>query len=104
MKKDFVLLIAGAVLFASALFVPEGMNILRLCMFLSAFVASGLKVIVSAVKGIAKGNFFNENTLMVVAAIGAFCIKEYPEAVFVCCFTEWVRCSRIMLLKSHGNP
>ncbi|MBO5935632.1 MAG: cadmium-translocating P-type ATPase [Clostridia bacterium] len=86
MKKDLVLLIAGAVLFVSALFVPEGMNILRLCLFLSAFIASGLKVIVSAVKGIAKGNFFNENTLMVVAAIGAFCIKEYPEAVFVVLF------------------
>ena len=86
MKKDVVLLIAGAVLFVSALFVPEGMNILRLSLFLSAFVASGLKVIVSAVKGIAKGNFFNENTLMVVAAIGAFCIKEYPEAVFVVLF------------------
>jgi len=86
MKKDLVLLIAGAVLFISALFVPESMNILRFCLFLSAFVSSGLKVIVSAVKGMAKGNIFNENTLMVVAAIGAFCIKEYPEAVFVVLF------------------
>lgn len=86
MKKDFVLLIAGVVLFVSALFVPESMNILRFCLFLAAFIASGLKVIVSAVKGIAKGNIFNENTLMVVAAIGAFCIKEYPEAVFVVLF------------------
>lgn len=86
MKKDLVLLFAGAVLFFSALFVPDSMNILRLCLFLSAFIASGLKVIVSAVKGITKGNIFNENTLMVVAAIGAFCIKEYPEAVFVVLF------------------
>ena len=86
MKKDLVLLIAGAVLFVSALFVPENMLILRFCLFLTAFVACGLKVIISAVKGIAKGNIFNENTLMVVAAIGAFCIKEYPEAVFVVLF------------------
>ena len=86
MKKDIVLLSIGAVLFVSALFVPESMNILRFCLFLAAFVFSGFKVIRSAVKGIAKGNFFNENTLMVIAAIGAFCIKEYPEAVFVVLF------------------
>ena len=86
MKKDIVLLSIGAVLFVSALFVPESMNILRFCLFLAAFVLSGFKVIRSSVKGIAKGNFFNENTLMVIAAIGAFCIKEYPEAVFVVLF------------------
>lgn len=86
MKKDIVLLVSGFVLFIIALFVPENMNILRFCLFLTAFIASGAKVIVNAFKGIVKGNVFNENTLMVVAAIGAFCIKEYPEAVFVVLF------------------
>lgn len=86
MKKDIVLLSIGAVLFVSALFVPESMNILRFCLFLASFILSGFRVIRSAVKGITKGNFFNENTLMVIAAIGAFCIKEYPEAVFVVLF------------------
>ncbi len=86
MKKNIILLVAGAVLFAFALFIPEDMGILRFVMFLLAFFASGMKVIVSAVKGITKGNVFNENTLMVIAAVGAFCIKEYPEAVFVVLF------------------
>lgn len=86
MKKDIAFLSVGVVLFAAALFVPEEMNILRFILFLLAFLASGFEVIISAVKGIAKGNVFNENTLMVVAAIGAFCIKEYPEAVFVVLF------------------
>lgn len=86
MKKEIVLLILGVVLFTSALLVPEEMNILRFALFLAAFIASGMKVIVSAFKGIIKGNIFNENTLMVVAAVGAFCIKEYPEAVFVVLF------------------
>ena len=86
MKKDIVFLVSGAVFFAAALFIPEEMNILRFCLFLAAFLLSGLKVIRSAIKGISKGNIFNENTLMVVAAIGAFCIKEYPEAVFVVLF------------------
>ncbi len=86
MKKNTIFLIIGAVLFAVSLFVPEDAKILRFCMFLLAFVFCGMKVIVSAVKGIVKGNVFNENTLMVVAAVGAFCIKEYPEAVFVVLF------------------
>ena len=86
MKKDIAFLIIGAVFFAAALLIPENAEILRFCLFLAAFLFSGLKVIRSAVKGIAKGNIFNENTLMVVAAIGAFCIKEYPEAVFVVLF------------------
>lgn len=86
MKKDLAFIGVGVVLFAAALFVPEEMSVLRFVLFLLAFLASGFEVIISAVKGIAKGNIFNENTLMVVAAIGAFCIKEYPEAVFVVLF------------------
>ena len=86
MKKDTIFLIIGAVVFAFSLFIPEEAVLVRFSAFLIAFVLCGMKVIVSAVKGIIKGNIFNENTLMVVAAVGAFCIKEYPEAVFVVLF------------------
>ena len=86
MKKDKIFLIIGAVLFVAALFIHENAEILRFVCFLAAFIFCGMKVIISAFKGIIKGNIFNENTLMVVAAVGAFCIKEYPEAVFVVLF------------------
>lgn len=86
MKKDKIFLIIGAVLFLAALFIPENAAILQFIGFLAAFIFCGMKVIISAFKGIIKGNIFNENTLMVVAAVGAFCIKEYPEAVFVVLF------------------
>lgn len=86
MKKDKIFLIIGAVLFVAALFIPENAVILQFVGFLAAFIFCGMKVIISAFKGIIKGNIFNENTLMVVAAVGAFCIKEYPEAVFVVLF------------------
>ena len=86
MKKDTILLVVGTVAFAASLFIPEEAVLVRFVGFLIAFVLCGMKVIVSAVKGIVKGNVFNENTLMVVAAVGAFCIKEYPEAVFVVLF------------------
>ncbi len=86
MKKDLATLLSGIVLFLSALLVPENIAMVRFVLFLCAFVCSGAKVILAAVKGIARGNIFNENTLMVIAAIGAFCIGEYPEAVFVVVF------------------
>lgn len=86
MKKDIAFISVSAVFFAVALLVPSNMEILRFVLFLLAFIASGAEVIKNAFKGIVRGNIFNENTLMVVAAIGAFCIKEYPEAVFVVLF------------------
>lgn len=69
-----------------ALFVPEVYAIIRLILFITAFILSGFPVLGNAFKGIIKGNVFNENTLMAVASIGAFLIKEYPEAVFVMIF------------------
>ncbi len=86
MKRDIELLSAGITLFIIALFVPDEPAMLRFLLFLLALIASGAKVILAALKGISRGNIFNENTLMVVAAIGAFCIGEYPEAVFVVVF------------------
>ena len=86
MKRDIIFILAGVALFVAAIFVPENAQIVRFIIFLLAFIVSGADVIVNAFKGIIKGNVFNENTLMVVAAVGAFCIKEYPEAVFVVLF------------------
>lgn len=86
MKKDIIFISVSAVFFAIALLVPSNIEILRFILFLLAFMVSGAEVIKNAFKGIVRGNVFNENTLMVVAAIGAFCIKEYPEAVFVVLF------------------
>ena len=84
MKKEIIWLSAGAVLFVAALLIPWDFP--GFCLFLLAFLFSGWKVLTAALKGILRGNFFNENTLMVIAAIGAFCIREYPEAVFVVLF------------------
>lgn len=86
MKKEIILLSAGLALFASALLIPENLVVLKFVLFLLTFLVSGEKVIRSAWKGIRRGNVFNENTLMVTAAIGAFCIREYGEAVFVMLF------------------
>ena len=86
MKKRLLTIGAGALLFVCALLISNKFELIGFILFLSAFIVSGADVIKNAVKSISRGNIFNENTLMVVAAIGAFFIKEYPEAVFVMLF------------------
>lgn len=86
MKKNIILLSIAAALLIGALIIPEALIAVRLIVFIAAFLLSGFPVLKNAFKGIFKGNIFNENTLMAVAAIGAFFIKEYPEAVFVMIF------------------
>ncbi|MBQ8209066.1 MAG: cadmium-translocating P-type ATPase [Clostridia bacterium] len=86
MKKDIILLSISAAVLVGALLVPKALGIIKIILFIAAFLLSGFKVLANAFKGIIKGNIFNENTLMAVAAIGAFFIKEYPEAIFVMIF------------------
>jgi Cd2+/Zn2+-exporting ATPase len=40
-----------------------------------------------ALEEIKEGNFFNENTLMLVATAGAYAINEHPESLFVVLFS-----------------
>lgn len=83
---SFIMLIAGIVLdhFGVAGFTPG--SIIRPIWYIVAFIPVGLPVIKEAVEGIAARDYFNEFTLMTMACIGAFCIKEYPEAVGVMLF------------------
>ena len=86
MKKKLIEIILGAVLLVTAALLPESLKIVSLIIYLTAFAVSGYTVVRSAFRGIFKGNVFNENTLMVIAAVGAFIIGEYTEAVFVVIF------------------
>ena len=54
--------------------------------FLVTYLILGGKVLIAAFQNIRKGQVFDENFLMCVATIGAFCIREFPEAVGVMLF------------------
>jgi Cd2+/Zn2+-exporting ATPase len=54
--------------------------------FIVAYLILGGKVLMAAVRNIRKGQVFDENFLMCIATIGAFCIREFPEAVGVMLF------------------
>ena len=68
-------------LFAGTIF-----NSLALPAYITAFFLIGYPVLKSAVLNIGQGQIFDENFLMVIATIGAFGIREYPEAVAVMLF------------------
>ena len=52
----------------------------------AAYLILGWDVVFTALKNLTKGHIFDENFLMSIATIGAFCIGEYPEAVGVMLF------------------
>jgi Cd2+/Zn2+-exporting ATPase len=54
--------------------------------YLVAFLPVGIPVFRESIEEMKEGEFFSEFTLMAIAAIGAFCIGEYPEAVAVMLF------------------
>ena len=56
---------------------------LKLAIIIVIYLALGWKIILTAVRNIFHGDVFDENFLMVVATIGAFCIGEYEEAILV---------------------
>ena len=71
-------------LFLAALLIP--VFPISLALYLAALLIAGCRVFISAVQNMGKGQLFDENLLMSIAAAGAFAIGEYPEAVAVMLF------------------
>ena len=59
-----------------------------LIIYIASYLLSGYDVLLSAFKNMLKGRFFDEKFLMSVATIGAFIIKEFPEATAVMAFYQ----------------
>lgn len=77
----------GVVLYGTALFMPAS-EFIKTVLFVVSFILIGSPVIISAVRNLLRGDFFDENFLMSIATIGAFALKEYPEAVAVMLFYQ----------------
>ena len=86
-KHSLYRIIAAAVLFIIfTLLKPEGFT--RFILFMMPYLTVGLPVLKKAAVNILHGQVFDENFLMCLATIGAICIGEYPEAVFVMLFYQ----------------
>ena len=98
-KKRLYRIIISAILLAVAVTVDKigalsgilalgegGFEPLVLAIYLIPYAIIGYSVLKKAVEGIIRGQVFDENFLMGIATIGAFCTGEYAEGVFVMLF------------------
>lgn len=86
-KKMLVRILAAAALLAAAVLLP-GAGWVRLLIFLVPYLVAGWDVLWRAVRNISHGQVFDENFLMALATVGAFCTGEFPEAVAVMLFYQ----------------
>ncbi len=87
-KTDLPELLTGAALFAAALvtqrFLPQ--YPVALILYVAGWLVLGRQVLAAALTNLFQGHVLDENFLMSLATVGAFCIGEYPEAVGVMLF------------------
>ena len=92
-RKVLIRIITSAVLLIALLFVPFKNEYLRFACFMVPYLIIGYDILIKAVKGIFRGQVFDENFLMAIATVGAVAIaftrgESYTEAVAVMLFYQ----------------
>ena len=88
MKKKEIKIIIALILFCIALIVKFNNEWINNIIYIISYIIVGFEIVKKAVRNIFRGKVFDENFLMTVATIGAFCIGEFPEAVAVMLFYQ----------------
>ncbi len=79
-KKDIILYIISIIIFILT-FLPISKKY-KIVGYLAVVILSGYELIIEGIKNIFKLNF-EEDTLMTIAVIAAFCLGEFPESCMV---------------------
>lgn len=77
-NEDFIRIIISIIFLILGLIFSNNVILLTI-----SYVFVSKEVYYNAIKNIKDGEIFDENFLMIIATLGAFYIKEYPEAVLV---------------------
>ena len=77
---------ASVIIMIAARIWPPGNELLRLAVYLTAYVVVGIDVLIRAVRNLVRGNMLDENFLMSIATVGAFIVGDYTESVAVMLF------------------
>ncbi|MEA5064699.1 MAG: heavy metal translocating P-type ATPase [Eubacteriales bacterium] len=80
------ILLSAALLLLARILRPEGFW--EPAAYLIPYAVIGWDIVWRALRGIARGQVFDENFLMSLATVGALATGEYPEAVFVMLFYQ----------------
>lgn len=82
---EIIKFVVGTAFFVAAIILNK-IEWVKILFFVISYVLVGGDVVLNAIKNIFKGQIFDENFLMTIATVGAFSIKQYPEAVAVMIF------------------
>ena len=97
MKKRLRKIIISAIIFLIAILIEKinfvnieenTLSAVQIILYIVSYFIVGFEVLKKAITNIIHGEFFDENFLMSIATIGAFVIKEFPEAVAVMLFYQ----------------
>lgn len=86
-KDDFVKFALGVAAFGIVTILNFSFWI-EFTLYFVSYLLIGGDVLLKAIKNIGRGQIFDENFLMCIATVGAFAIKEFPEAVAVMMFYQ----------------
>mgnify|MGYP002596119789 FL=1 len=81
-NHDLLKIIISTVLFILS-FLVKDYHILYVIILLLSYIIISYELYINTYHNILEKEFFDEDTLMIIATIGAFCIGEYVEAVLV---------------------
>ena len=84
-KGIFYRIVLSGILFIAGFLLSELPR--AVCFFVSYGIIAW-DILWTAIKNICRGKVFDEQFLMAIASIGAFCIGEYPEAVAIMLFYQ----------------
>lgn len=90
-KKVLIRIIVSAVLLAGIMITTKLVEInkwIQLVLYLVPYLIIGYDILKKAVKGIFKGQIFDENFLMAVATVGAVALGEFSEGAAVMLFYQ----------------
>ena len=90
-KKVLIRIIVSAVLLAGIMITTKLVEInkwIQLALYLVPYLIIGYDILKKAVKGIFKGQIFDENFLMAVATVGAVALGEFSEGAAVMLFYQ----------------
>lgn len=88
MSKQLIKIIISLLLVVISLLLKFDTELYSNILYVIAYIIVGYDIVLKAVRNIFKGKVLDENFLMTVATIGAFCIGEFPEAVAVMLFYQ----------------
>ena len=90
-KKVLIRIIVSAVLLAGIMIITKLVEInkwIQLVLYLVPYLIIGYDILKKALKGIFKGQIFDENFLMAVATVGAVALGEFSEGAAVMLFYQ----------------